>query len=45
MGLFAIITGHSRYGILSLIILFLIGFIMLSKIPKGFGEIKLDTKE
>lgn len=45
MGLFAIITGHSRYGILSLIILFLIGFILLSKLPKGFGEIKLDTKE
>jgi UMF1 family MFS transporter len=45
MGLFAIITGHSRYGILSLILLFIVGFILLSRLPKGFGEIKLNTKE
>jgi len=45
MGLFGIITGHSRYGILSLILLFIIGFVLLSRLPEGFGEIKLAQGE
>ncbi|HNZ41028.1 MAG TPA: MFS transporter [Clostridia bacterium] len=45
MGLFGIITGHSRYGILSLILLFIIGFVLLSRLPKGFGEVKSVPEE
>lgn len=44
MGAFAIITGHSRYGILSLIILFIIGYILLSRLPKGFGDVEVEAE-
>ena len=33
MGIFTTITGNSRYGVLSILILFIVGFILLVKVP------------
>ena len=33
MGIFTTITGNSRYGVLSILILFIVGFVLLVKVP------------
>jgi UMF1 family MFS transporter len=42
---FAFVTKESKWGILSLVVLFAIGYILLSKLPKGFGEVNAEGSE